>query len=52
MTLTESQKQAIKKYRQGSGRLKLNERDRQKYEKDAKMPSKREFQRLSKIDIN
>ena len=52
MPLTESQKNATRKYRQGKGRENVNKNATKRYAKKATLPLRREFQLLAKIDIN
>ena len=52
MTLTEAQKMAIKKYRQGNGRVKVNQGEKNRYSKTAIRPLKTEFKRLGSINIS
>lgn len=52
MVVSENQKKAIKKYRQGNGREKVNANASIRYAKKATLPLRREFQRLSGILIS
>lgn len=52
MTLTDAQKTAIKKYRQGNGRDKVNQGEKNRYSKVAIRPFKNEFKLLGMIDIS